>query len=271
MRARSLKPGFFKNEELAELPPLARILFVGLWCMADREGRLEDRPKRIKAEVLPYDSCSVASLLDLLASSPERFIVRYSVDDKPYIAIPSFCQHQSPHIKEAESTIPAPCSDGTSTIQESLTPDCGLRTTESRSMSGSAKEVFGYWQERLDHPGATFSPERRRRIEARLKEGLTVERLKEAIDGCASSAFHMGDNDSRTVYDSIDLIFRTASKVEEFAGMLKKRRPNEKPVDLRAKAERMARAKAELERGDPEGMAHNFCTADEWEELQCAR
>ena len=49
-RARNVKPGFFKNELLAECEPLARILFEGLWCEADREGRLEDRPRRLKAE-----------------------------------------------------------------------------------------------------------------------------------------------------------------------------------------------------------------------------
>jgi len=46
-RSRNIKPGFFRNEMLAECSPLARLLFAGLWCLADRFGRLEDRPKRI--------------------------------------------------------------------------------------------------------------------------------------------------------------------------------------------------------------------------------
>ena len=46
-RARILKPGFFANELLAEIHPYGRLLFAGLWTLADREGRLEDRPKRI--------------------------------------------------------------------------------------------------------------------------------------------------------------------------------------------------------------------------------
>src|SRR5262245_4448792 len=58
-RARLLKPGFFTNEDLVELPPAARLLFAGLWTLADREGRLEDRPKRIKLAVLPYDDVDV--------------------------------------------------------------------------------------------------------------------------------------------------------------------------------------------------------------------
>ena len=50
-RIRSLKPEFFKDEDLALLPFEARILYSGLWCYADREGRLEDRPKYLKADI----------------------------------------------------------------------------------------------------------------------------------------------------------------------------------------------------------------------------
>lgn len=115
-RARNIKPGFFKNDLLAECTPLARILFIGLWCEADREGRLEDRPKRIRAECLPYDDCDVSALLDELAA--RGFIVRYTVSETPYIAIPGFLRHQNPHVKEQASLIPAPDMPGASPVQE---------------------------------------------------------------------------------------------------------------------------------------------------------
>jgi hypothetical protein len=105
-RSRNIKPGFFKNDLLAECSPLARLLFAGLWCEADREGRLEDRPKRLKADCLPYDDCDIDALLDQLAA--RGFIVRYVVDGAGYIAIPEFLKHQKPHVKEAASTNPAP-------------------------------------------------------------------------------------------------------------------------------------------------------------------
>jgi len=122
-RTRNLKPAFFKNEDLAELPPLARLLFAGLWCWADRDGRLEDRPKRLKAEVLPYDDCDVNSLLTLLADSPGKFIVRYEADGARYITIPQFATHQNPHQAEKPSEIPAlivqaPDKNCASTVQE---------------------------------------------------------------------------------------------------------------------------------------------------------
>ena len=67
-RTRSIRPGFFLNEKLAEINPLGRLLFAGLWTIADKRGRLEDRPRRIKAELLPYDDCDVDDLLNKLST-----------------------------------------------------------------------------------------------------------------------------------------------------------------------------------------------------------
>lgn len=105
-RSRNIKPGFFTNEELVEIDPLGRLLFIGLWTIADREGRLEDRPKKIKMSLLPCDNCDVDSLLQELAD--HEFLLRYEVNGKKYIQIINFVKHQNPHVKETESTIPAP-------------------------------------------------------------------------------------------------------------------------------------------------------------------
>lgn len=121
MRARNIKPGFFKNELLGELSPLGRLLFAGLWCMADREGRLEDRPRRIRAEILPYDDCDVEALLGQLAEA--GFIRRYEADGNRYICIPSFLHHQKPHSRERESVIP-PLPPGDATGGEGLDLGC---------------------------------------------------------------------------------------------------------------------------------------------------
>ncbi|MBK7082330.1 MAG: hypothetical protein IPH55_16930 [Betaproteobacteria bacterium] len=113
-RARNLKPSFFTNDKLAELDPLGRLLFAGLWTIADREGRLEDRPKRIKAEILPYDDADADRLLlDLQAAG---FIMRYSVNGGRFIQVLAFTKHQNPHVREGPSTIPAPDKHSASTV-----------------------------------------------------------------------------------------------------------------------------------------------------------
>lgn len=83
------------------------------------------------------------------------------------------------------------------------------------------QEVFSYWQSRLNHPTAHLTDKRRKLIQARLKEKYTVEEIKQAIDGCASSPFHMGQNDRGTVYDDIELICRDGGKLEGFIAKAK--------------------------------------------------
>lgn len=111
-RSRNIKPGFFKNEDLAECTPWARLCFIGLWTLADREGRLEDRPKRIKGELFAFDSVEVEPLLCELAD--RGFIARYEVDGVAVICIPTFLKHQNPHHREQPSELPSPQSPGLS-------------------------------------------------------------------------------------------------------------------------------------------------------------
>lgn len=113
-RARLIKPGFFANEVLAECTPMARLLFAGLWTIADRAGRLEDRPKRIKGELFPYETIDPDALLNELAL--RGFIVRYAADETAYIQVVSFEKHQSPHVREPASSIPAPDEHVPSTV-----------------------------------------------------------------------------------------------------------------------------------------------------------
>lgn len=114
-RSRNIKPGFCQNEELIELPFETRLLFALLPMFADREGRLEDRPKKIKIQVFPADNLDFDPMLQALHD--KEFIRRYSVEGIPYIQIINFTKHQNPHMKEAESTIPAPGEHQTSTRQ----------------------------------------------------------------------------------------------------------------------------------------------------------
>jgi hypothetical protein len=104
-RARNIKPGLFKNEVLGVADPLYTLLFEGLWLLADREGRLEDRPLRIKAELFPYrDGVNVASMLSWLEG--EGFIRRYQANGLALIQIVAFSKHQTPHGTEKDSDHP---------------------------------------------------------------------------------------------------------------------------------------------------------------------
>jgi len=103
-RQRTLKPGFFTNEDLGACSPLARLLFAGMWCWADRLGRTLDRPRRLKAEILPYDAADGEALVSELARA--GMIRRYSVGETAIIQIVKFLEHQDPHPRETPSILP---------------------------------------------------------------------------------------------------------------------------------------------------------------------
>ena len=105
-RTRSIKPSFFKNEYLAECEPMARLLFVGLWTLADSQGRMEFRPLRIKAELFPYDNCDILGLLKQLAD--RGFVRAYESGDVKVLEIPTFGEHQRCHPDERDEGLPPP-------------------------------------------------------------------------------------------------------------------------------------------------------------------
>jgi len=104
-RSRNIKPGFFKNYDLADAGPHVQLLFAGLWCLADREGRLEDKPRFIKAELFPYYDFDVNGGLTELERL--KFICRYLADDLAVIQVLNFKKHQSPHKTEKAAVLPS--------------------------------------------------------------------------------------------------------------------------------------------------------------------
>lgn len=153
-RIRYLKPEFFTDEDLAELSFQARLFYAGLWCHADKAGRLEDRPKYFKAVIFPYDNMDVKKLIDALSVSKHNgrpFIQRYSVDGDDFIQILRWDKHQKPHHTEKDSIFPpAPPlnkgnGEGNGEYQEPLTELSNGVITVKEPLKDKIKEkqVFG--------------------------------------------------------------------------------------------------------------------------------
>lgn len=204
-RARNIKPGFFLNEDLAELPFEYRLLFIGLWTIADKDGRLEHRPKRIKMALFPADDVNITEGLALL--NRYCFVDLYEVDSIQYVQITNWHKHQSPHHTEKQSTIPPPPDGGDVTVntrkQDGGNPPDSLihRFTDSlipdslNSMSGKpdalppsklngkkaeAVEVLNFLNEKA---GRAYRPTEANLgfIVARFKEGATVSDCRKVI------------------------------------------------------------------------------------------
>lgn len=103
MRARNLKPSFFKNEDLAELKFEERLLFAGLWCLSDRDGFFENRPKKIKAELFPYDEKITPTIISkMLCNLMSRHVITLN---ETHGLVNNFLKHNNPHPHEAKSCV----------------------------------------------------------------------------------------------------------------------------------------------------------------------
>lgn len=97
-RARNIKPAFFTSEQIADQCPLGRLLFIGLWTLADFKGDLEWKARTVKVKLLPFDDCDIDALaINLDKSGLVRF---YSDGARVLMHIPNFTKHQNPHLNE---------------------------------------------------------------------------------------------------------------------------------------------------------------------------
>lgn len=138
-RARNIKPGFFLNTELAEIPPIGRLAFIGMWTIADYKGCIECNFKKMKAQVLPYDDCDLEEITNYLEQY--GFIRYYSVQGKRYIKIHNFELHQNPHKNEREagSKIPDIDEEDEKQPNNNNLKEAGTSTEQVRNQDGTAR------------------------------------------------------------------------------------------------------------------------------------
>jgi len=104
-RIRSIKHEFFYSEQVTSVSMTARLFFIGLWTVADRDGRLQWSPRKLKAQIFPYDDVQIHALAEELTAASLLHV--YEIAGTAYGWIPGFAKHQRPHPKEPESTVPA--------------------------------------------------------------------------------------------------------------------------------------------------------------------
>lgn len=94
-RIRTIKPEFWTDEKIVQLPFSARLFFIGLWNFADDEGFLDDEPERLRMQIMPNDQVDVDGLIDLLECA--GLIGRYVYNNdhsRQAIKINRFLDHQ---------------------------------------------------------------------------------------------------------------------------------------------------------------------------------
>jgi len=103
-----INSGVWCDEKFLTFDDVTRLVWFGIITTADDQGRLQDNPLLIKAQLFPADRKSaslISKSLDRLTDA--GMITRYEKDGKSLVQIVNWWEHQSP-AWASESDYPAP-------------------------------------------------------------------------------------------------------------------------------------------------------------------
>lgn len=157
MRIRSIKPEFWRSDDIAALPISARLLFVGLWSYVDDNGVGSDKLPSIVADLFANDLVEdTAETLrrvsaDLTQLQNAGLIARYEAAGKPLLHVTNWEKHQlvrnpskgnnyplpSGEMNESDGGLSSPCAESTQTLRTGA-GEQGNRGTGERGSGGGA-------------------------------------------------------------------------------------------------------------------------------------
>lgn len=107
-RKRMIDPNIWQSEDFGRLSLLAKIVFIGLFSLADDEGRGRANPIYLKSSLFPYEesmrSADIAKTL--LEISSNMSVVFYSCDGSDYYSLYNWSDWQKID-KPTDSKLPA--------------------------------------------------------------------------------------------------------------------------------------------------------------------
>ncbi len=244
-RIRTIKPEFWKHEELCALPEATHMLAAQLLNYADDFGYFNANPRLIQAECSPLREPSV-KIPESLRSLHAMGYIRLGTgpDGKQYGQVVNFSEHQRvshptaskiaalsiswSDIESIPESVGSPPEtfvpeqgtgnreqgreQGTGTMSASPT-DVRRGTSEDEGAGQAAARVFAHWRQTWNHPRAQLDAKRRRVIREALKL-YTEDDLCQCITGYLNSPHHTGRNERNTVYDDIETLLRDAKHID---------------------------------------------------------
>lgn len=244
-RIRTIKPEFWDDELVGELPPLTRLVFIGCISHADDEGRMRGSAAFVRSQVFAYDfdtnvEAVEAALQQLhacgritLYGGAQRYLLvvnfrRHQRIQRPqHSALPAPSRHNPTapiepcdlqaipiQLQYRSDTAPIPVTDGVEREWNGMEKDLSESAVPNSDLS-DIKEVFEHWVEKTwtgRGRRPSLDEKKRSRIRSRLKR-FTVSELKSAIDGFAASPFHNGQKNG-VRHLKISTIFRDDEQVE---------------------------------------------------------
>nr|DAL53607.1 MAG TPA_asm: replisome organizer [Bacteriophage sp.] len=88
-RKRMIDPGIWQSEDFSKLSTLAKLVFIGLFSLADDEGRGRSNPVYLKSTLFPYEEGIRSADIDKTLSeiSSNMSVIFYTCDGSSYYSL----------------------------------------------------------------------------------------------------------------------------------------------------------------------------------------
>lgn len=240
-KGRSLHWSICQSEQVADVPdPWAKLMFTWMIANVDNCGRMEGEPYQVAGLIFPLEmskgTVTTAKVEKYLqALHDQALIVWYKSGRLRYVWLPKFGNRQTlTGNMKAVSDYPAPSEAdiqawrereqtvSTSSIQgtDAVGTEAKDKAKDKASYVDGCEAVFTHWREVMGKNGATVLDDKRKRAVTWALEHYDIDTCLAAIDGYATSDFHMGrdpKSDGKK-FNDLTLIFRDADHVEKFLG-----------------------------------------------------
>jgi hypothetical protein len=158
MRIRSIKPEFWRSEDIASLDIPTRLLFVGLWSYVDDNGVGDARVSSIAADLFASDlSADPAQTLIRVSDGLDRLsekgmICRYTADGKSLLFVTAWEAHQLVRQPSKGHCYPLPSADSLSPASGVITPSADSAQTLRTGAGEQGNRGEGAGEQRSSDP-----------------------------------------------------------------------------------------------------------------------
>jgi hypothetical protein len=182
-RIRSIKPDFFKSAKLARLQYRARLTFIGLWTIADDQGRIRADPRVIAGELWPQEDdvtwADVAADLDQIESL--ALVTRYADDRYEYLSIRNWREHQRINKPTPSKLPPPPGEAGTTAVAVMEDSRSGVSTPDPvENLSPTSYRGEGEGEREREREGEGTPPPRKCSLHLHTETDAPCHRCRDA-------------------------------------------------------------------------------------------
>jgi len=237
----------------ARLPLITRGVADEILRLVDDEGRIDLRESKPKLSLMllmgvhPRERRRVLEAIDelelegliafdggtlqLRTTDSELTVKRPRTDRETTANVRRNDRERTPALREVEPKAAQPLNSAPgeqsraeeeqSREEENTDPGSDAAPPEPVSVAPEIRSVFEHWCAVFAKPPNTkLTKDRAAKVRARLRDGYTADALKQAIDGCSKSDWHLGANDRQTPFTDLVTICKSPAAVDSHSARL---------------------------------------------------